>query len=184
MTEVFARQVLILVGQNNTGKTSFQRHLLNYLCKEDQTRLRTNQSWPVKHQDAPRRFNSIYFANRSYQELRTTLPPVRKYVADALDTGAALTILSSHADASSTSDIEAMYEVSIERGYNPSVAFFSNGLNSYCKMYSKSYNWHERLIISNARIRPQKNEKELIQGQLKLIAEDFGNLLMRRAALW
>ncbi|CAJ0734468.1 hypothetical protein R77592_03521 [Ralstonia mannitolilytica] len=77
-----------------------------------------------------------------------------------------------------------MYEVSIERGYNPSVAFFSNGLNSYCKIYSKSYNWHERFIIPNARIRPQKNEKELIQGQLKFIAEDFGNLLMRRAALW
>lgn len=184
MANLLSRQVFVLIGNNNTGKTSFQRHLLAYLCDQPYQKLPTGRTWDVVHQDAPRRFEKIFLANRSFQEKRSEWGPIDDYVNGALDQDADVTILSSHADKGSLQDIQRMFELPIARGYNVSVIFFSNAFGTAEQDISASHHWNERLVINNPPVKTQETQQEKIQNQLWRRAIEFSNLLMRRAIAW
>jgi hypothetical protein len=57
----------VLIGQNDSGKTSFQRHLIDYLCDKSYDRLPRDGVFHVTHPRAPRNFATIACANRSYR---------------------------------------------------------------------------------------------------------------------
>ncbi len=54
---MFSRWAYVLIGNNNTGKTSFQRHLLAALCDVHYKRLETNIVINISHPRAPRKEN-------------------------------------------------------------------------------------------------------------------------------
>ena len=59
----------ILIGNNGTGKTTFQKEIIQYLCGvEEIQRLQINKVFPIRHPDAPEDFKSLFAMNRSFQE--------------------------------------------------------------------------------------------------------------------
>ena len=65
---MFSYWAYILIGDNNTGKTSFQRFLVNDLCGTDYQRLPRNLLSGITHPLMPRGISTISTMNRSYQE--------------------------------------------------------------------------------------------------------------------
>ena len=65
---MFSSWAYILIGNNDTGKTSFQRNLVSHLCGKAYTRLPTNTVKYITHPRAPQGFTKIFTCNRSFQE--------------------------------------------------------------------------------------------------------------------
>lgn len=65
---MYSRWAYILVGNNDTGKTSFQRNVVSELCGIKYDRLPRNIVKDINHPRAPRKLRTIFTSNRSYQE--------------------------------------------------------------------------------------------------------------------
>jgi hypothetical protein len=167
----------ILVGENDTGKTSFQRYLIEALCSVIYKRLTTNIVSQVVHPRAPRNFATLFTANRSYQEKVAEYLSVERYFKHYFQ-DAHVCILSSHAHGSCADDIKAMIEELHCRAYNVGGVFWSNSFENSSKEICK-LSWQERLWISN----PTKKGPEKIQAQIKERADAFADLLIERAKL-
>jgi hypothetical protein len=87
--------IYVLIGDNDTGKTSFQKHLLEHLCGKIYEKLVTNQVYDVIHPRAPKSFKTIFIANRSYQEKAAQYGSPKQYYEKYVKT-ADVTILASH----------------------------------------------------------------------------------------
>lgn len=62
------KHLFTLIGDNNTGKTTLQKLLIQRICNEYYDRLPTDTILDVKRPEIKRKYRKISFSNRSYQE--------------------------------------------------------------------------------------------------------------------
>lgn len=177
---MFSNWIYVLIGRNKTGKTSFQRHLVNYLCDNKLTNVKGHRVVKLR---APEHHLSLYVANRSYQEVaRGKHGSVENYFDAEVFNGASrpdVVILSSHSDTGSIADVEEIIRLGRLRCYNIAGLFFSNDDSNGLDKIKLDCTWDERLWINNPRIKSESEEK--IQGQLQDLAIRFGDLLIHRS---
>ena len=58
----------ILIGDDLTGKTTFQKDLIFHLCGIEKIRLDTNLINIINHPESPRKLKTLFTMNRSIQE--------------------------------------------------------------------------------------------------------------------
>ena len=177
---LLSRWLYVLVGRNDSGKTSFQRHLIDYLCDKSYDRLPRDGVFHVTHQRAPRNLATIACANRSYQEKRKQNGTVENYILKVVQE-ADVTIVASHAGSADVADVKDMLKYGRRRGYNIAAVFFENALSTLTSDISE-LEWQERLLLRNPLVRDGDGATERIQDQLKLAAVQFGDLLIERTA--
>lgn len=166
---MIAKTAYILIGDNNTGKTNFQKYLIWHLCGDDKfNRLHTNLVHNINHRDSPRKLKTLFTMNRSIQEKMTdTYLTIDNYFLSFFK-NADVCILSSHSHNPCINDIRQMIEHLNKRYYNTSVVFFSNHLNTSTEEISQ-LQWQERILIKN----PTNDEKweEQINNGAKYLSE-------------
>lgn len=175
---MLSRWAYILVGDNNSGKTSLQRGLQANLCGVPYKRLPSDLRSPVTHPRAIRRFRSLFTCNRSFQEKRRVYKTVDRYFTRCFQ-DADVCILSSHSHGNCIDDVRAMQDNLRRRCYNVAGVFWSNAFDSKTEMIASSLQWNEVLWIDN----PLLEDQASIDAQLQRIASEFGDLLIARAAI-
>ena len=177
---LLSRWLFVLIGNNYSGKTSFQRHLISYLCDRSYVKLPRDTAFPVQHPRAPRNFATLFCANRSYQEKRSENGTVENYITSVVD-DADVTIVATHAGINDMQDVKDLLRFGRRRGYNVAAVFFENALSDTTTDISE-FDWQERLLIRNPTVKAGDRQQEKIQEQLQLAAVQFGDLLIARTA--
>ena len=165
----------ILIGNDKTGKTNFQKYLINNLCDLEYERLHCNLRFEICHPRIPHGVKTISLMNRSYQEKDYESVDVffAKHFQDA-----DICILSSHVKDDSANDIEEMTIHLKRRAKNVAAVFFSNGFNNDAQNISL-LEWDERLFLQNDLV-----DQEMIPAQLNRLADDFSDFLINRSVHW
>lgn len=172
---MFSSWAYILVGDNNTGKTSFQRYLVEALCSERYDRLPRNIVKEIKHPRAPKKLNTLFTINRSYQEKMNEYKSIENYFKSFFK-DADICILSSHSHANSIQHVEKMMGELASKAYNVAGVFWSNDFGTDAKQIA-ALPWQERLWIEN----PILGNSEEISVQIKKQAYEFAEILVARA---
>jgi hypothetical protein len=172
---MFSSWAYILIGDNNTGKTSFQRFLVESLCLESYTRLPGNVVNDIVHPRAPKKLKTLFTANRSYQEKQREYLSPKNYIKSFFQ-DADICILSSHSHGSSIQDVQIMHDELKLRAYNVAAVFWSNDYGADAQRIS-ALPWQERLWIDNPRL---ENENS-ISHQIRQQAYEFAEMLVARA---
>ncbi len=167
----------ILIGDNDTGKTKFQKYLVSLLCNKQYERLPSNLKSDITHARMARGVATLSTMNRSFQEHIGRYGDIEEFFASDFEK-ADICILSSHTHGRAIDDIGGMIQQLKVRAYNVAGVFFSNGYNDAAREISL-LGWDERLWIEN----PHEKEKELIDPQLERLAHEFAHLLIARATL-
>lgn len=144
---MITRWLFILVGNNNTGKTTLQKGLIRHLCDANYTRLETNRIFNITHLDAPRRLDTLFTANRSFQEKKGEYKTVKDYFSNYFQE-ASVAIISSHSH-SAKSEIDEMLREGKRRFYIVAGVFFSNAIDDDVREISAELNWDERIYLEN-----------------------------------
>lgn len=172
---VFSHWTYILIGEDKTGKTSFQRNLVSHLCGKRYAHLRRNIVTDIAHPRAPRGFATIFTCNRSFQEKRSEYKSIRYYFKHFFK-DADVCVLSSHTRGKSAEEIAEMIRMLKRRCYNVGGVFWSNAFNDEAKDITL-LPWNEILWLEN----PTLSSSTEISAQLDNIAKDFSELLIARA---
>ena len=172
---MFSNWAYILIGNNNTGKTSFQRNLVSHLCGQTYARLPRNTVLNITHAQAPRSMATIFTCNRSFQEKRSEYKSIAHYFKHFFKE-ADVCILSSHANGASAAQVADMINKLKRRCYNVAGVFWSNAFDADAKEIAQ-LPWNEILWIEN----PILNGADQITAQLDQIAKHFSELLIARA---
>lgn len=174
---MFSYWAYILIGDNNTGKTGFQKYLVSELCNQKYQRLRRNRLSEITNLRMPQDFKTLSAMNRSYQEVAeygSVANYFRKHFVEA-----DICILSSHAHHPANKQLREMIRELRLRAYNVAAVFFSNGYNNNNNTAKISLlDWDERLWLEN----PEAESEKDIQFQIERLAKDFAQLLVARAA--
>ncbi|CDN75747.1 hypothetical protein [Elizabethkingia anophelis] len=166
----------ILIGDDKTGKTSFQKYLILHLCGEKKfVKLNTNLIHNVIHPESPRKLKTLFTMNRSIQEKMGEYKSVENYF-NKFFKDADICILSSHSHGACINDIEKMIEILKSKYYNVEAVFFTNHLNTHTSDISK-LSWNGRNIIENP------NDVENWNVKLEYGAKIFGDMIIRYAKL-
>ncbi len=168
----------ILIGNDRTGKTSFQRHLIEYLCGTPYDRLHCNKVNAINRQGGNRDLESLFTCNRSLQEKMTEYGSITNYFATVFKANDTC-ILSSHASQPAEEEIREIIHHLKREFYNVAGVFFSNAVTEHTRSIAANCPWTEILWIPNDPL----EDEEKIQLQLKRLAEDFGNLILKRSFL-
>jgi hypothetical protein len=172
---VFSHWAYILVGENNTGKTSFQRYLVSHLCGKRYDRLPRNIVKHIQHPGALKAFATIFSCNRSFQEKRSEYRSIAYYFKHFFK-DADVCVLSSHTHGKSAEEIAEMIQMLKRRCYNVAGVFWSNSFDDEAREITL-LPWNEILWIENLTIRGSSE----ISAQLDTIAKHFSELLIARA---
>lgn len=172
---MFSSWAYILIGNNNTGKTSFQRNVVAELCNEHYARLPRNVVKAISHPRAPRKLATVFTCNRSYQEKLDEYKSVENYF-DHFFQDADICFLSSHSHGDSCKHVEEMMHQLKLRCYNVAGIFWSNGFNADAQAIS-ALPWQERLWIEN----PLLEDPSKVPAQLAHVAREFVELLIERS---
>jgi hypothetical protein len=171
------KQAYILIGDDMTGKTTFQKYLILHLCGVDKfNRLYTNLIHHINHPESPKKLGTLFTINRSIQEKMGEYKSVDNYFNDYFK-DADICVLSSHTHDESINEIIQMMSFLRERYYNVEAIFFSNHLNSLTSQISK-LDWDQRLIIDNP-FNPENWESQIDDG-----ARKFAESLIRTSKLY
>ena len=144
---VIARQLFILIGDGNSGKTMIQKLLIDKICDIPYDRLPVNRLFQIKHPEIKRKYQSISFANRSYQEKADVYGTVDEYFANHFEP-ADICFISSHLNVGHIAD---MIRSGRQRFYNVTGVFFSNSiaLSQQANSDISLLDWDERLLLNN-----------------------------------
>ena len=164
--------LFILVGNNDTGKTTLQKGIIKQLCSVDYTRLTTNVFLDITCLDAPRRLATLFAANRSFQEKRDEYKTVKDYFSNYFKE-ASVAIISSHSH-SAKAEIEEMIEEGKRRFYNVAAVFFSNAIDDGVRDISSSLNWDERIYLDN----PHAENSEGIENNIAAASAYMADLII------
>lgn len=173
---MFSHWAYILIGNNNTGKTSFQKYLVWHLCGQRYSRLRRNVIQPISHPQAPKGLATIFTCNRSFQEKRSEYKSVEYYFRHFFKE-ADICILSSHTHGSAE-EVAEMIQALKRRCYNVAGVFWSNAFDDDARAIAL-LQWNEVLWVEN----PRLTDEEEIHSQLDQIAKYFSDLLIARARI-
>ena len=111
---MLTKWIYILIGNNNTGKTTFQKRLVYHLTGHTYVRLDRNVDFKVVHKYAPKKLNRIFLMSRSFQETRNEYETIKKYFNEYFKTED-ICILSSHAHIANIPEIKEMIGEGRER---------------------------------------------------------------------
>lgn len=165
----------ILIGDDKTGKTTFQKYLILHLCGiEKFDRLNTNLVHQINHRSSPRKLKTLFTINRSIQEkMSDTYETIDNYFLNFFK-DSDISILSSHSHQHCINDIRLMIEHLNKRYYNVCAVFFTNNLNTDTEEIAK-LNWNEKLVINN----PINNE--YWENQIKKGSEFLAEAIIKKA---
>ena len=168
--------LFILIGDNNTGKTTVQKLLIDKLCGYRYARLPVNLQGPINHTDIKRKYRTISFGNRSYQEKKPLYKTVDNYFKNHFK-DADIAFISSHLV---PADIEEMIRNGQQRFFNVTGIFFSNSIdhNRTVNEQIAALAWHERLLIENDWIKADR-----IGRQLNAITDQLLTVLISRTSI-
>lgn len=172
-----SKQLFILIGDDKTGKTTLQKLLIEKICNHHYTRLPTNLEFAILHPEIKRKYKTISFANRSYQEKRSEYGTVEEYFENHFKP-CDISIISSHLI---PDEVLEMIRNGKKRFYNVTGVFFSNSIDADLETNSQIavLEWDEKLLIENMTI----EDEELIEKQLNDIADNFVTLLANRTSI-
>ena len=168
----------ILVGDNDTGKTTFQKYLVSHLCgQQPYQRLPSNLHKDIKHARVPRGISTLSTMGRSFQENIEKYRDIENFFANHFET-ADICVLSSHARGRAIDHVREMIRQLKLRAYNVAGVFFSNRYNNPTAEISLLH-WDERLWLEN---QPADSD-DLIERRIARLAHEFAQMLIARAAL-
>ena len=124
-----------------------------------------------------RKYQTIFFGNRSYQEKKEEYGSVDDYFHDHFQS-ADIAFISSHLI---VADIERMIINGKRLFYNLNGIFWSNSIenNQVANAQISSLDWNERFVIAN----PTSEDDWIIQRQLDQIANNITSLIINRAVI-
>ena len=175
---VKSKLLFILIGDDRTGKTTFQKLLIDKICKKGvYGRLPVNLRFDIKHPEIKRKYQTIFFANRSYQENKENYGSVDDYFKNDFKS-ADIAIISSHLN---ITDIADMLRNGRENFYNVVGVFFRNSIQNDRPRNSQIsiLDWNERLIIENR----FTEDEQSINKQLENCVENFVIFLANRTSI-
>ncbi len=71
---MLSRWLYLLIGDDRTGKTTFQKELIRLLCDKDYTqKVKSDTIYVINHPTVIRGLSTIYIAGRSFQELHSDI---------------------------------------------------------------------------------------------------------------
>lgn len=171
---MFSYWAYILVGNDKTGKTTFQRRIVKYLCGKDISRLNKNFSHTIRRSNFPSTIYTLFTMNRSFQEVKTyknVTEYFKKYFKEA-----DICLLSSHFE---SEIIEEMINNLHKRYYNVAGVFWSNKVNKLSAEISSNLPWDERIWFYNPKTRIKKKQDK----QIDNLALNFTDFLLKRSLI-
>jgi len=190
MRVLSSKWAFILVGDDLTGKTIFQKYVIKHLCGFEEwrtvdenhklKRLDVNKVFPIVHPDAPRKLETAFFMNRSFQEKQDEYQTVENFFDNEHFKDADVCFLSSHLDANV---IGELIEQCHKRIYNVCGVFWSNcyGDSTQANQSIALLNWNEKFWLFNEKIEPFDETK--FNFQLEKLAINFVQMFVSRAAM-
>lgn len=172
---MLSKWVYVLVGNNDTGKTTFQKRLIYHLTGDTYVRLDRNVTFGITHEYAPKKLNSIFFMSRSFQETKNEYKTIENYFCNYFKEKD-ICILSSHADDSCFQELLEIIKEARKRKYNVGGVFWSNSNTDQTAKIS-CFDWDERFYLENPKAEVEDRWKEQIDG----LAWEFAEMLIRRA---
>lgn len=167
----------VLIGNNNTGKTTFQRFLQSQLCDIHYQKLPRNLLSNVSQPRMPLGVETLWTMNRSYQEMSGDYGNVANFFKKGFK-DADICILSSHANRGNINHVQEMIHQLRLRAYNVAAVFMSNGYNQHAEQMSL-LDWDERLWLEN----PATRSENQIERRIGRLASEFTQFLIARAAI-
>lgn len=172
-----ARQLVILIGSNLTGKTTVQRNLVTLLNGRSYKTLPSNTPHEITHPSFVRKCRSVFVAGRSYQEF-SKYSSVTSYFRKEFDPKsdqADLAFMSSHLN---LKDVAEMIKEGQRRLYNVCGLFFSNSIQATPKRSADiaGLPWDERWLAENATTSNSNRQ----QDQLWQAADTIVQMLISR----
>jgi hypothetical protein len=119
---MFSYWAYVLVGENDTGKTTFQRHLVHYINGRLYENLPSNRAKTIRSNRFPRAFGKLFIAGRSYEELGRKYKTLEDYFERAFKQ-VEICFLSTHSERDIAGE---MIRHLRRRGYNVGGVFWSN----------------------------------------------------------
>jgi Cdc6-like AAA superfamily ATPase len=171
---LISKQLFILIGDDKTGKTTLQKYIIEKVSKANYERLPTNLEFEIKYSEINKKYKTISFGNRSFQEKISEYGSVENYFKNFFKSSD-ISFISSHL---SVKDIDEMIINGHKYFYNVTGIFWSNSIeNDHLKNSKISLlNWDERLIIENK----LTDDGDKIEKQLNDIAENILKFLVQK----
>jgi hypothetical protein len=163
----------VLLGNNNTGKTSFQKEMIAFISHEKYQRLERNKVVPVATSIGANNTKKVSFMNRSLQESYNNVDGFFSSDFQAVDA----CVLSSHLV---QPDIEAMIKELKMHVYNVCGVFFQNSCEIGGGMEENRrialLDWDEKYFIKN----PQSDDPSVWEQNLRQGAWELSNHLLNK----
>lgn len=172
--------IFVLIGNDKTGKTTFQKHLVKMLSGECRdARLDCNLFLQINHPNFIRKIETLSVGNRSIQE---RIPDAYLSIDDYFDNhfkDADLCIIATHISEKDVVDILANCH---KRFYNVCGVFFTNSISQDRAGNAEisKLNWDERWQVIN----PHTEIESEQTSQLKNAAASFVQILIDRVQSW
>jgi hypothetical protein len=162
----------ILIGDDQTGKTTFQKEIIRFIAFSDYKRLDCNLIFPVKVRVGNNNTKTISIMNRSFQEKQATDYYTVQNFFTSFFREADACILASHLN---QADIEQMIEELKKRVYNVCGVFFENSINTNSSVNEviSLLDWDEKYWVENPTTKDESWQYAIING-----AMEFGNHLL------
>ena len=162
----------ILIGDNNTGKTIFQKEIIENITNSAYERLDCNQFFEISIIIGNGNAQNISFMNRSFQEKQSEY----RSLADFFNSNfrnADIAILASHLCKQEIS--EMIFELK-KRFFNVGGVFFENSITKSCNENSDIalLDWNQKYLIKN----PKTDDEKEFKIMLKKSALEFTNQIL------
>lgn len=174
---MLSKWIYIPIGNNNTGKTTFQKRLIYHLCGITYVRLDRNTIHDINHPNSPKKMKKLSTINRSYQESKKEYDSIKNYF-DNFFKDVDVCILSSHVT-DCLDDVMKMIQYGHRRKYNIGGIFFSNQEDTIENQKIAKLKWDERFYLEN----PVSDNQEVWERQIDNLAKEFSDMIVARAYL-
>jgi energy-coupling factor transporter ATP-binding protein EcfA2 len=174
-----SKWLIILVGPNDTGKTTLQKKLIKLLSDDNRDiRLDCNCLFQITHSSLVRKLRTFSIGNRSIHEKLDEYESVEGYFSSHF-CEADLCFISSHLV---VGDINQMISQGHRRFYNVCGVFFSNSIarDAEGNANISDLPWDERLLAENEPTSDHTRWDE----QLHRVAESIVRMLIERSKGW
>lgn len=172
----------VLIGNDRTGKTTFQKHVVNIFTDQQRhQRLDCDLIFKISHPEISIKINSLMIGNRSIQErIPKAFLSIQEYFEKHFK-DADICIISSHL---SMANLKEIIDSCHKKFYNIGAVFFSNSIgNSNTSELNRDASllqWDRRFLVTN----PLQEDQKVIDEQIRLAAESFSEMIIKRSSTW
>ena len=175
-----ASWVFVLIGNDGTGKTTFQKCLIRALTDDNRDiRLDCNCVFNITHPSIVRKIQTLLIGNRSLQE---KMPDDYHSVDDYFDrhfVDADVCLISTHLV---EPDVEKILKRCHRKLFNACAVFFSNSVDANPEGNGRisELNWDERWWVENPLIEGAEHQNR----QIEAAVASFVQMLIERTRGW